>query len=264
MSDRKSRAGSQTAAKPEPADAELSKLDLFDPAQATAPDSTLISASDLKSTVGAFAVRMQRRKKERAEQVDTAGHQAKLRQQLLLESMVKIRRSLEEVVRIDLGDRFRLTLQKDDLHGWPRLAIRLVDRLKPVAEYPIFRILSHDRQNRAAVEITYLEEGPPEILSLAKEADFKRLPTTLKKCVREYLDKIGEIVLKSEHADGPDDDDRAIAADRDLVAKDEPRPPVAGDEVDFFDDAYAYQDGFEKLPELEETETLDLQLREIE
>ena len=248
------RPKSITEPAPAAEEAEVGELDLLN-----RPADVDGGITDLSATVGAFAARMQRRKKEQAELNDVEGQATRARQQLLLKAMVKIRRSLEEVVRIDLGDRFKLELHKDDLHGWPRLTLKLIDRVKRNDDFPSLRVVSHDRQARGAIEITYLPDQPMEQLALCKEAEFNRLPTVLKMCVRSFLDRVGEIVLSAEHPDDQDlEEAEALRAAMSAPAKAKVAP--ANDEqigtTDFFDEGYSERDSFERLPELDHVDSL--------
>ena len=99
----------------------------------------------------------------------------------MLKSLMGIRRSLTDVTRIDLGERFKFMLQADDWNGWARLTIRLQDRVIAGSEYPFFQVTAHDRQARGTIEIQYSQVESPEIMSLIDESEVKRLPTILKK-----------------------------------------------------------------------------------
>lgn len=212
-------------------------------------------ATDLSATVGAFAARMQRRKREQEELNSVADQASRVRQQLLMKSMVKIRRSLEEVERIDLGDRYFLELQKDDLHGWPRFTLRFLDKTLEQHDLPFLRVVAHDRQGRGAIEITYLPSEPMEQLSLARDADVARLPTALKMCVRAYLDLIGEMVLASERS--KDSEEAELEAlSRSVTDAEAERDPNEIGETDFFDEGFAGGDSFERLPELDHVQLL--------
>lgn len=158
-------------------------------------------AADLSATVGAFKGRIQRKKKEKEKALTIAEKAARLRHRRMLEALVSIRRSLTEVARIDLGDRFFFELVSDDYNGWPRMSIRLRDEFDPDQEYPSFQVSAHDRNERGAIEICFGEDRKTEKVHLARVSELKRLPTVLKKGVREYLDAIGDLVLDVEKDD---------------------------------------------------------------
>jgi len=154
--------------------------------------------TDLSATLGAFSTRIQRKKKEHARQQTLVQRQARVRHSVLLEALMNIRKSLSDVARTDLGERFHFTLEVDDWHGWPRLCIQLNDWMFPELEYPNFAVQAHDRKNRAVIEIFWGDPDHPERIPLMKEADIARLPVMLKRCVRTYLDLIADIVIKAE------------------------------------------------------------------
>lgn len=209
-----------------------------------------LSENDLATTVGAFESRIQRKKKEREASVDAMGAEARTRQALMLETMATIRRSLIKVAKIDLGDRFAFTMDFDDWQGWPRLLLKLNDRLLPEADYPQFQVLAHDRLNRATIEISSGAFPKQERVFLGHAADAAKLPLALKKCVRLFLDVVEKIVLDAEMA-APVDEDLPTA---------EPAQPAAAEEerisADLFTDGSVEEDFLGTLPQLDVLESL--------
>jgi len=212
--------------------------------------------TDLTSTVGAFASRIQRKKKEQEQELGRAESAAKVRHDLLLKTLSNVRKSLAKLTTLDLGDRFEFGLEADDWHGWPRLTLKLMDKALPAADYPFLQVLAHDRQSRATVEITCGEKRKPDKLSLIEETERIRLPALLKRCVREYLDLAEKIILDLEKIAEQDDID---LSKRDPGEFEETnREEDAPDEItgDLFADKNEEEPVIDSLPTLDQVEEL--------
>jgi hypothetical protein len=179
------------------AESELDQFDLLSPEN---DDGTLsvLPDTNLSATTQAFNNRIQRKKKEQEKVLSRAEQESRRRHALMIQALMQIRKSLREVTRVDLGERFHFSLIADDWQGWPRLIIRLIDSLLPDADYPTFRVTAHDRHSKGCIEIEYDPAQPPDSVSLAVESELKRMPSVLKKCVRTFLDLTGDIVLEAE------------------------------------------------------------------
>ncbi len=213
--------------------------------------------TDLSATVGAFTTRIERKKREQEKVNGVLEQETRVRQGILLEALMNIRRSLAEVIRIDLGERFFLTLDVDDWEGWPRLVVQLNDSILPDVEYPQFQVNAHDRNSRGIIEIIYGEQTKPARISMSDESDVQRLPTMLKKCVRAFLDRTGEIVLKAEHHEDPTEEEKQLQRKQipgfDTVEPAADYPAISGD---LFDDDFAQIDILERLPSLGQLDAL--------
>ena len=219
------------------------------------PAGMVVEDADLSATVGAFRSRI-RKKKEEKEAVDEVVEKAcKQRHQLMMETLMTIRRSLNDVARIDLGERFGLYLEADDWRGWPRLIIRLEDAFAPETEFPTFKVSAHDRQAQGIVEITYRHDAKPEKISVTNQLDLKRLPTTLKRCVRSFLDLIEEIVLNQ---DAYQEDEEANLSQKEIVKPEGEQEEASGDAIDanLFSEDVVSNDFLERLPSIEDLDTL--------
>ena len=171
-----------------------------------------MSSTDLSVTTNAFRTRIKRKQKEQQEAQDIASQEAYQRHALMLHSMMHLRSSLRDLEEIDLGDRFFLKLSGDDWLGWPRIQVSLKDIQHPEKDYPEFSVLSHDRNSSGTIEIHYHPNEQPEKLLLQDKKSSEKLPNVLRKCVRTFLDHIGEIVLQQEHqGNDVDDTDNYIA-----------------------------------------------------
>jgi hypothetical protein len=243
-----------------PLTSELEDLDLL---SSDGPNGSNEDAVDLSATLDAFNSRIQRKRREQELADNSAEKLARARQKLLLSAMIKIRKSLAEVVKLDLGDRFHLELEADDWQGWPRLTVRLLDKKRPNAEYPPFQVLSHDRNARSTIEILYSAERDLETLHLHSDGDLQRIPLILKKCVRFFLDSVAEIVLAAHGRVDLDAEEDEDFKKRELLEQppaQEQETPFANGNDFFVDDAHDKKGFLEKLPELgeEEFQPLDL------
>jgi hypothetical protein len=217
-------------------------------------DNDLMSGdTDLSSTVGAFRSRFERKKQEREVQEDLTERAQSIRHQRMLRALVNIRRSLIDVARIDLGDRYSFKLQADDWHGWPRVRINLFDSIIPDAEYPFLQVTAHDRHARGMVEIAFDPEKKPESVSLADQSGLNRLPTVLKKATRAYLDRVAEIVLKGSENSTDYEDRSALVEDKKSQFDEEDTSKIEGDL--FVSDEFA-ADFLEALPEIDSLDSL--------
>ncbi len=174
---------------------ELDEYDLLSPEAVSAAQEA--PQTDLSTTAKAFNKKIQIKKKAQEIESEQAEKNARARHTLMLRAMMNIRKSLRDLIRIDLGERFHLYLTNDDFLGWPRLTIKLVDSSASEREYLPLVVTAHDRYDSAVVEIAYSEIDSPEKISLVKNVDLQRLPNLLRKCVRAYLDYVGDIVIKS-------------------------------------------------------------------
>ncbi len=238
----------------------VDELDQYDLLGAGADDASpsTVPETNLSSTTQAFNARIQRKKREQEKVLGEAERLAKQRHLLVLHALMNIRKSLRDVTRIDLGDRFHFSLHADDWQGWPRLSVKLTDSLIADADHPIFRVTAHDRQARGAIEIEYDPSQSAESISLLSEADIKRLPNLLKKCVRAFLDLTGDIVLEAERRTEEVIAEKPIVSRSlesfDVVKKHEDHPALSGDV--FQDDSQHHDNFLETLPSIDEVQAL--------
>jgi len=210
---------------------------------------------DLSTTLDAFESRIQLRKTAKRVAESEAEKTQKIRQKLLLTSMMNIRRSLAQLTKIDLGDNFSLTLDADDWQGWPRLLVRLEDLSDPRKEYPAFQVVAHDRLERAQVEIAQTNIPKTEKLSLIDQGDLARLPAVLKRSVRSYLDLVEKAVVEAETRWNSEAHAPPIVAAQLSEPEVTETPALSGDI--FIDDADMISD-LDELPVLDQLEALPL------
>ncbi len=216
-----------------------------------------LTSTDLTATLGAFSTRIQRKKKEQLQQTNIVEQEKKARHSLMLEALMNIRKSLGDVARIDLGERFSFSLEIDDWQGWPRLIIKLFDTLLPEAEYQSFLVQAHDRNGRGVLELAYSTPDKSERISITSESDLLILPAVLKKCVRSYLDHVAEIILGCERTtqEELEKDAQHLKSKNagDFEEKHSAPTEISGDvyEEDLFDTAV-----LDSLPSMKELESL--------
>ncbi len=227
---------------------ELDELDLL----------TSAPKADISKTAKAFNTRIQRKTREKKEAVGVAEKAAQNRQTVMLQSMMQIRKSMREVTRIDLGDRFMFQFVADDSGGWPRLSIKLKDREYINEDYPGFAVICHDRQAKAEIEITYHPLEKPERIHLVEETQVKRLPLILRKCVRVYLDMVADIVLEAV-GKPTDTEDEELMRQRNSdsfneKSKQEEHPHSLS--ADLYEDDFGNDEILETLPSLGDVEDI--------
>ena len=240
--------------------ADAQELDQYDLLSSGAPEPRAREQStrfdtDLTATTNAFNTRIQRKKKEQEKALTEAEKSTRIRQLLMLKTLVSIRKSLRDVTRIDLGERFHFTLVADDIAGWARLTVKLCDALLPDAEYPFLRVTAHDRQARGCIEIEYDPAAAVESVSVVAESELKRLPTALKKCVRGFLDLMGDIVLEAERKAEELSMDDGLASRAVVPEQHEARSDISLTE-DLFEEQGFGEDILETLPSLQNIEAL--------
>lgn len=232
---------------------ELDEFDLFRGGDTASP----VPDTDLSATMQAFHTRIQRKKREQEKVLSEADRIARQRHALMLKALMNIRKSLREVTRIELGDRFCFALVVDDWQGWPRLTLRLHDVLMPQGDYPFLRVTGHDRQQRGAIEIEYDPSQPAETLSLMLENDIKRLPNALKRCVRSFLDLTGDIMLEAERREDEVTSEGALQSTHtEGFYGDQPKDAGPALSDDLYADDMPRDDLFESLPNLERVDQL--------
>lgn len=218
-----------------------------------------IPTAELGATARAFNRSIQQKKKAQEEAVGQAEKATRHRHAMMIDALMHVRRSMREVTKIDLGERFHLTLASDDVMGWPRLTLKLHDKDLPDQEYSQFSVSAHDRNATGTIEIVSEAAGILERIMLAREMDAKRLPRTLKKCVRNYLDLVGEVILRSEreqdldHADSYMEKRKASEFEEASEPEPEPEDGISGD---LFDEHFSDNELLDVLPSLDELKSL--------
>ena len=205
--------------------------------------------SDFDATVNAFQGRMNRQMKAREEALQEADEATRNRQTRVLEELLKVRKSFRQVEQIDLGDRFNFRLDLDDWEGWPRMSMVLVDSQNPVAEFPQLQATANDRQEDGMLEILYANKKEPETLELGNILNVRKVPSLLKKCVREHLDLVAELIMEEE-TKIPNEDNEKMPDKAGINEKKETKQPAEDLDVDLFQDN---DSGLEEtLPEIED------------
>jgi hypothetical protein len=156
----------------------------------------------IKKAVDSFQGIIDQKKKAMEEAMFEAEKTTRVRQDRLIQALVKVRKALRDVAALDMGKRFYLEMKKDDWEGWPRIILRLVDSENPTGELPELVVISHDRQDSGTLEIKYANKLTPITISLADEKQVAKVSNVLKKCLRDHLEMVGDLVVDIEQSDG--------------------------------------------------------------
>lgn len=153
---------------------------------------------DLETTVDLFSSRLARKLKERDQDAVAKERAYEMRQAMLLEAMTAVRKALQQTSRIQLGDRFSFALSVDDLDGWPRVTLKLIDLLAPKSTRYAFSVSVLDRNHQGIVEMS--AKGSPILnrIPVAEKNDLERVALSFKKSIRGFLDNVAAYVLNPE------------------------------------------------------------------
>ncbi|MDD2943384.1 MAG: hypothetical protein PHC51_10520 [bacterium] len=215
--------------------------------------------SHLSTTADVFSTRIQRRKKEHAEQEDAKQQQDHERHAQMLDVMSSIRRSLQDIVHINLGQSFFFNLNVDDFEGWPRLTVQLRSAMRDPGDLPVLQISAHDRHSLGTIQIFDSANQIQNRLSIEEPGAGKKLPSLLRKMCREYLDRVTELILQLEKKE-----QQALAALDSQISLPEVTMEALAERkhghisADFISDALPGQTDFEQLATLDEVELLSI------
>lgn len=220
--------------------------------QTAAPRTNGGDGINLNSTTDAFQARFQQQKKEQDQALSVAEIATRNRHKLMVQALTTIRKSLLDLRRIELGERFRLEIAADEWRGWPRITVILADSVLRNADYPKFLVTANDRNEKGLIEIH--SGAPPTAsnpstinFSVREEADLARLPIVVKKSVRNYLDTIAQTILDAEKRLDKELEETALAqkqaADFD-ERREKKQPELSGD---LFEDVMFTKGPFEVL-----------------
>ena len=204
--------------------------------------------TDLTSTGGAFSSLIQAKIKEQEIKVGEVEQATQARHALMLETLMNIRKSLLDVGRIDLGERYFFDQINDDSQGWPRLRILLRDNLDTEAELPFFQVTAHDRNAQGTLEILAGGMEKAISISLVNSSELAKLPSTLKKAVRAYLDVVSGLILsRQKPLEHQDDDKVALEAS---IKEGFSESSSGIDNDDLFLEDKSLEDFLEQLPQM--------------
>lgn len=163
-----------------------------------AGDGSAQSIDPIGSTVGNFANRIKRKLKEQEDKELESQRATEKRHARMLQALTTIRKALQEMGQISLGERFTLILDVGDWEGWPRLCLNLVDTLAPEKSDFGLVVTAHDRKQLGVVELRMRSGKLLGYVQLKKQNELERIPLVLKKSVRTFLDDVAEYVLNPE------------------------------------------------------------------
>lgn len=206
------------------------------------------SEQQLNSTVAGFANRIKRRLQERSSQQEEAARETSARHARILQAMTTARKTLQEVTRVALIERFLLSLDVSEIDGWPSITLNLEDSLAPDTHLLSLVASAHDRDQNGVISIRLNNETPLAALYMSNPADLDRLPLVLKKVTREFLDLVTTEIL---HAKAPEDtlEHQTKRLDGDFTFQEKPPGPEGLSGDIFLDDNLI---SYSNLVEIEE------------
>jgi len=162
----------------------------------TAPGSGVRpGAGSLGTTVGSFASRLKRKLQEQAEIGSELLKAHEERKVLMMSAMTTIRRALQDISKINLGERFQFRIEVSDWEGWPRVEVNLIDALVPENIERGMTITAYDRKDQGIINIETRTGRSLGRVFFDTPQEASRLPLVLKKALRDFLDDAGQYVL---------------------------------------------------------------------
>jgi hypothetical protein len=145
--------------------------------------------------VDTFAGRISRRLEEKELAESQSAQASNARYNLIMQALTFIRKALQEACKIRLGDRFSLVTEVNDAEGWPKISLRLLDKLAP--EWNELAVETHasDRQENGLILMETKAGEKLLSFSITETDALQRLPIHLKKALRRFLDIIECYVL---------------------------------------------------------------------
>lgn len=154
------------------------------------------AAVELGATVGTFDIRMKRKLEAQKAEESRTEKEANAREARILSAMTIIRKALQEASRITMGERFHLAIVISDNDGWPKLEVRLIDRLAPQRiDYGLV-IGVNDHLSTGLIQFKLRNGETLGELTMANPSEMARLAVVLKGSIRRFLDIVGGYVLK--------------------------------------------------------------------
>lgn len=163
---------------------------------ATNPDpryGVSLPSGDIKVAASSFQAKIRKRLEQQSSSNAETQQKANDNRYQALQVMNSIRRAFNEIVGIDLGQRFCLELDIGDLNGWPRIDLCLIDTDFP--DQPAERMIACV-QNRSQDLFVELRSSGGKVSSTIDFNDQRRdLGLLVKKCIRLFLDEIETHIL---------------------------------------------------------------------
>ena len=146
--------------------------------------------------VDTFAGRISRRLEEKELAESQSAHASNERYNLIMQALTFIRKALQEASKIRLGDRFSLVTEVSDAEGWPKISLRLLDKLAPEWNELAVETHANDRQENGMIQMETKTGEKLLVFSITEADALQRLPIHLKKALRRFLDIIEIYVLE--------------------------------------------------------------------
>ena len=197
--------------------------------------------SYLASTVDTFASRIRRKLKDQENKDADAQRKTTVRQAAMLKAMTTVRKSIQEVCKISLDERFSLEVDIADSDGWPKIELWVFDALNPRNKDCCLVISANDRMNLGSIIFSMKNGIGFGKLHLSEENDPQKLPLILKRSLREFLDLASTHVIEQQQKTETD-------APVDLILDEE-------EEIDTIQNALQHQDLFteDEMPSKQNT-----------
>lgn len=159
------------------------------------PSKTPTSEASVAPMVDSFAGRISRKLEEKELAESQSAQASTERYHLIMQALTFIRKALQEAAKIRLGERFSLKTDISDAEGWPKITLRLFDRLAP--EWRELTVEAHasDRQENGLIQMETHAGIKLLSFSITESDAMQRLPIHLKKALRSFLDEIESYVL---------------------------------------------------------------------
>ncbi len=149
----------------------------------------------------AYTTRVQKEKikhKNGQKQVDIENS---IKFQYLLEGMSIIRSAFRDLLEIDFGKRFSLSLVEDDYQGWPNLNLLVKDKQNIIEDGPNFVARVSDYNEESTIEFIF--SGELKTLKIKNKSVVSQIPSYLRKNLRQYLDSVTSFVVENENNVAP-------------------------------------------------------------
>ena len=163
------------------------------------------SIGGVTATVDSFASRIKRKIKEQEERESESQKISEVRHGLMLQAIALCRRALQEASKIYLGNRFFLDIEVNDLEGWPRIELTLIDSRNPENQDCSLLVSANDRKELGTIWFALRSGEHLGQVQLCNDGESTRLPLVLKKSIRMFLDVVAVAVLDKQQELEPEE-----------------------------------------------------------
>lgn len=154
--------------------------------------------SEFDAAISEFQSQVEKQLSEKKEARLENSANARTRRARVLHQMMHIRKSLKNMAKLSLGDRFFIEVIFDDWEGWPRHRVTLVDSMNIGRSFPVFQVISHDRQESGSIEITFGKKSEVEVIQLKESFSIREVPKTINDCSKAHLKFLSKLIDELE------------------------------------------------------------------